>query len=139
MACGRRKIEFHCDQSSTMLPAASTTTRQCSQRASTPTLPSQPGHGSDCGLPQGISAPPSPGKAATGPCEALRNGTSFTGKERLGPKLGMGVFFILVMAGSLPRCRMKTRFGFLAKMPATAPQVHFSCPGKEVSGFGQSG
>src|ERR1700693_39199 len=103
MACGRRKIEFHCDQSSTILPAASTTTRQCSQRASTPTFPSQPGHGKDFGSPQTTSAPPSPGSAATGPCEALRNGASFTGNERLGPKLGMGVFFILVIAGSSPR------------------------------------
>src|SRR5260370_4166170 len=34
---------------------------------------------------------------------------------------------------------MKTLFGFCAKMPSTAPHVHFSGPGSEVMGFGQSG
>src|SRR4029450_681641 len=78
--CGRRNSESHFVQSSVMLPAASTTTTQCSQRASTPSFPFQPFH---------PSLPWFPGLAIT-PTDALRNGVWPTGKEMLGPVLEGG-------------------------------------------------
>src|SRR5882762_1168998 len=133
-ACGRLKKASHFVQSSEILPLESTTTRLCSQRASTPTLPLQCLSASSGKSP---GAPP-PGKLATGPCDAFRNGTSPVGKERLGPNCGIGVFMGRFKAGNSPRCAMNTRFGLSAKIPSTAPHVQFSWPGREVKGFGQS-
>src|SRR6266404_164561 len=133
-ACGRLKKASHFVQSSEILPPEYTTTRLCSQRASTPTLPLQCLSESSGKSP---GAPP-PGKLATGPCDAFRNGTSPVGKERLGPNCGIGVFKGRFKAGNSPRCAMKTRFGLSAKIPSTAPHVQLSCPGREVKGFGQS-
>ena len=59
----------HFVQSSMMLPLASTTTMQCSQRASTPSVPFHTGFPAD----------------VTGPTDALRHGTWATGNEMLGP------------------------------------------------------
>ena len=66
-----------------MLPSLSITTMLCSQRASTPFVPFQFLSASSGNWP---GAPP-PGRAATGPCDAFRNGTWPTGNERLGPEL----------------------------------------------------
>src|ERR1700674_408350 len=87
-ACGRSKNASHFVQSSEIFPLASTTTSACSQRASTPFLPL---HFLSASSGKSPGAPP-PGKLATGPCDALRNGTSPVGNERLGPKGGKGGF-----------------------------------------------
>src|ERR1700680_1875911 len=119
--CGRRSILSHFVQSSMMLPLASTTTMQCSQRASTPSLPLH------TGLPADV----------TGPTEALRHGTCATGNEMLGPTEEYGTSSGRFRLGISPRSRMKTRLGLSAYTLSTAPYVHFSWSGKALMGFGQ--
>ena len=133
-ACGRFSISSHCVQSSIMSPSALKTTIVCSHRASTPIRPRQACAGSSGSAP----GAPAPGGLDAGPCEALRNGTWPTGKERLGPISGTARPAGRSIAGSSPRCTMKTRSGLSAKTPCDEPHVQFSCPGRLDNGFGQS-
>src|SRR5580704_942851 len=100
----------HWVQLSTMFPSEFKTTRQCSQRPSTPYLPFQ-SLGSSGG-PSGLDA---------GPWPAFRKGSPLTGKERLRPIRNDLVGSVQVLATFLSRNRCQTGFRFRPSLKRQYP------------------
>src|SRR3990172_8048491 len=120
----------HCFQVSTMLPLASTTTKQLAHSVSPPTLPVK------LVMPPSANAPVPPfaGRLAL---VASRQGKRPIGKVRLGPMSSSFLTAGRGILGSCPRSSRKTRLALSANIPCPAPQVHFSFPGNPEIGFGQ--
>src|SRR5215472_6538123 len=94
-ACGCLNILSHCVQASIIFPLASTTTRQCSQRPSTPYFPFQ-----------FASEPSGPGGLETGPWPTFLNGNPLIGNDRLGPNCGNGSTAGRLSTGTSPRWKI---------------------------------
>src|SRR6185503_15790064 len=135
-ACGRLNSVSHCVHCSMMFPSASTTMRQCSHRASTPSSRKggcDPRH-SSIPLAGSWPDPPAPGGVAW---LALRHGTPPTGNWTLGPTSEYCLTSGRLRFGSSPPPSRYTRFGLSAKMPRAPPYVQPSCPGSVLRSFGQ--
>src|SRR5436190_511669 len=121
-----------------MLPSASTTTRQCSQRASVPNSRNGGDDPLHISVPLAGSEPEAP-PAGGAAVFALRQGSPASGNWTFGPISGNSLVSGRGRFGNSPPLSKYTRFGLSAKMPRAPPKVNFSWPGSVLRSFGQPG